>query len=108
LSFRLFAQPALDFIGGYWSPGAVLDDNADPAQGIDFEALDLKPGRERGLAGTRCNDSFEEIGAPGGSLFRRTLRATLEGTPMLPTDRAMLGMTLRYRAAEDAARVLGG
>jgi hypothetical protein len=35
-------------------------------------------------------------------------RATLEGTPMLPTDRAMLGMTLRYRAAEDAARVLGG
>jgi hypothetical protein len=73
LSFRLFAQPALDFIGGYWSPGAVLDDNADPAQGIDFEALDLKPGRERGLAGARCNDSFEEIGAPGGSLFRRTL-----------------------------------
>src|SRR6516164_8594544 len=59
--FRLFAQPAFNFIGRHWLSTAVFDDDADAARGVNVEPLDLQSGHERRFAQAGGYNSLEEI-----------------------------------------------
>src|SRR6516164_7335278 len=67
--FRLFAEPAFNFIVKQRLSAAGFDDDADATQGVDVEALDLQPGHKRRFAEAGGHDSLKEIWAPRSPFF---------------------------------------
>ena len=67
--FRLFAQPAFNFIGRHRLSTAVFDDDADAARRVNVEALDLNPAMSADLQRRVATILLKRFGPRGVRFF---------------------------------------